>query len=112
MDRKSGMAAQDAEGGPFEADVFRSARRPEPLADLTARQTEVLGYVAMGFANTEIAAILNCAPGTVKNHVASILLRLQVSNRTEAAGEWIRRRARQPISSQPVTDRGHMPFGT
>ena len=51
---------------------------------LTARETEVLTWLAQGKANAEIAAILAIAPGTVKQHVQSILAKLGVENRTAA----------------------------
>lgn len=62
-----------------------------PAELLTPRQHQVLAYLARGFTNSEIGDILECSEGTVKNHVAAILARLDVSNRTEAAGEWMRR---------------------
>ncbi|MFD1343264.1 response regulator transcription factor [Litorisediminicola beolgyonensis] len=61
---------------------------------LTPRQHQVLAYLAKGFTNSEIGDILQCSEGTVKNHVAAILSRLEVSNRTEAASEWVRRNGR------------------
>ena len=61
------------------------ARRKEQLAQLTDRQREVLGLLVRGLSNREIAGVLSIAEGTVKNHVAAILERLDLSNRTEAA---------------------------
>jgi DNA-binding NarL/FixJ family response regulator len=54
----------------------------EPLSD---REREVLVLVAQGYANREIAERLVLAEGTVKNHVSSILGKLQAENRTQAA---------------------------
>jgi DNA-binding NarL/FixJ family response regulator len=54
----------------------------EPLSD---REIEVLRLVARGASNKEIAAELVIAEGTVKNHLTSILAKLGVSDRTEAA---------------------------
>jgi len=56
-----------------------------PLRDLTERQREVLPLMARGLTNREIASVLGIAEGTVKNHVAAILERLEIANRTEAA---------------------------
>jgi DNA-binding NarL/FixJ family response regulator len=56
-----------------------------PLRDLTERQREVLPLMARGLTNREIANVLGIAEGTVKNHVAAILERLEITNRTEAA---------------------------
>ncbi|GGI05146.1 hypothetical protein GCM10011354_12640 [Egicoccus halophilus] len=44
----------------------------------------MLRLLAGGFANREIAEALHLAPGTVKNHVSSILLKLGVRDRTRA----------------------------
>jgi DNA-binding NarL/FixJ family response regulator len=55
------------------------------LAGLSEREREVLRLVARGASNKEIAAALYLAEGTVKNHVTSILEKLQVSDRTQAA---------------------------
>lgn len=54
---------------------------PQPL---TVRELEVLRLLAGGYANREIAAALHLAPGTVKNHVSSVLLKLGVRDRTRA----------------------------
>jgi DNA-binding NarL/FixJ family response regulator len=55
---------------------------PEVLTD---RETEVLRMVAHGCSNKEIARCLDIAEKTVKNHVASILDKLGVASRTQAA---------------------------
>lgn len=52
---------------------------------LTQRELEVLGYISQGFTNHEIASHLFVEVGTVKNHVHSIIKKLNVSNREEAA---------------------------
>ena len=54
---------------------------PEPL---TERETEVLRLLAAGYANREIAEAMHLAPGTVKNHVSQVLLKLGVRDRTRA----------------------------
>jgi DNA-binding NarL/FixJ family response regulator len=58
---------------------------------LTMRELEILRFVADGKANKEIANTLQVGEETVKSHVANILAKLGVSNRTEAAGVAIRR---------------------
>jgi DNA-binding NarL/FixJ family response regulator len=60
-------------------------RRAVDARELTGRQRQVLALVARGLTNQEIAGVLGIAAGTVKNHVAAILERLDISNRTEAA---------------------------
>lgn len=52
---------------------------------LTSREFEVLQFIGQGLTNQEIAARLVVEVGTVKNHVHSILEKLNVSNRDEAA---------------------------
>ncbi len=54
-------------------------------AALTGRQREILSLVAKGFTNLDIGELLGIARGTAKNHVATIIERLEVSNRTEAS---------------------------
>jgi DNA-binding NarL/FixJ family response regulator len=53
--------------------------------DLTERELEVLRLLAAGKANAEIAGELYISPKTVKNHIASILMKLQMENRIQAA---------------------------
>jgi DNA-binding NarL/FixJ family response regulator len=57
----------------------------EPDAGLSDRELEVLRLIAQGKENTEIAAELFMSPKTAKNHVSSILAKLQLQNRVQAA---------------------------
>jgi two-component system NarL family response regulator len=52
---------------------------------LTSRELEVLQFIGEGLTNQEIAERLVVEVGTVKNHVHSILEKLNVNNREEAA---------------------------
>ncbi|MFE3194621.1 response regulator [Nocardia sp. NPDC059240] len=52
---------------------------------LTKRESEVLRLLATGASNREIARALFVSEGTVKNHVSSVLVRLGVRDRTQAA---------------------------
>lgn len=54
------------------------------LAQLSPRELDVLEHVAKGLSNKEIAARLGVVEGTVKIHVAKILSKLGVSDRTQA----------------------------
>jgi len=54
------------------------------IAPLTARETEVLNYVAQGYSNKQIAAKLDISEQTIKNHVASIMIKLNANARTQA----------------------------
>lgn len=52
--------------------------------ELTAREREILELVARGRSNAEIAAALDLAPKTVRNHVSSVFTKLQVVDRAKA----------------------------
>lgn len=60
-------------------------RGPPPVTSLTARELEVAALLDQGLSNKEIAQRLSIAVPTVKNHVHSILDKLHVNRRTEAA---------------------------
>jgi DNA-binding NarL/FixJ family response regulator len=60
-------------------------------ADLTPREMEILELIARGMDNPEIAQTLFLSQHTVKNHVSSILVKLQVQNRIQAAVRAVRR---------------------
>ncbi len=75
---------------PFPTASLRSvplgtASLPPGFAKLTARERQVLKLIAAGSSNREIARSLDISEGTVKNHVASILGRLNLRDRTQAA---------------------------
>ncbi|WP_066316597.1 response regulator transcription factor [Bacillus sp. FJAT-29814] len=57
----------------------------KPLDELTKREVEVLKEIASGKSNKEIAATLYITEKTVKTHVSSILAKLEVADRTQAA---------------------------
>ena len=59
---------------------------PAPIfPELSDREREILGLLAHGRSNMEIARRLVLSPKTVRNHVSNILSKLQVVDRTEAA---------------------------
>ncbi|BCX31227.1 DNA-binding response regulator [Latilactobacillus curvatus] len=58
---------------------------PKLYEDLTNREREVLGLIAKGRSNQEIADELFITLKTVKTHVSNILAKLQVDDRTQAA---------------------------
>lgn len=72
--------------------LFESDSETEPLSHgpLTDREAEVLGLVAKGMANKQIAVALGISEHTVKFHVSSIYSKLNVTNRTEAVREGLR----------------------
>jgi len=54
------------------------------MSPLTPREIEILDYVARGFLNKQIAIELGISEQTIKNHVTSILRKLNANARTEA----------------------------
>ena len=68
-----------------------AVERQPGAAELTQREREILRLIAEGRDNTEIAAQLFLSTKTVKNHVSSILAKLQMANRIQAAVYAVRR---------------------
>lgn len=65
--------------------LVKEVRTPEMRESLTERETETLRLIAKGLANKGIAAHLGVSEVTVKTHVSSILSKLGLSSRTQAA---------------------------
>jgi two-component system, NarL family, response regulator LiaR len=72
------------------ARLLREVRAPEAPESLTERETEVLRLVSIGLANKVIARRLGIGEGTVKTHVSSLLGKLGLQSRTQAALHAVR----------------------
>lgn len=78
------------------ARLIRRLREPQEIEppnagpELTPRELEVLDLVARGLDNSQIARALFLSQHTIKNHVSSILIKLQVENRIQAAVRAVR----------------------
>ncbi len=85
-----GVASGEAIFGPAVAHRlmhFFATQRPMPapaFPELTDREREILGMIAQGWNNTEIASRLVVSLKTVRNHVSNIFSKLEVSDRAEA----------------------------
>ena len=83
------VRAAQAGGAPLDPRAARvlldAQRRPAPPARLSARELEVLGLVASGLANKQIALRLGISERTVKAHLTTVFAQLGVTDRTQAA---------------------------
>ena len=79
------------------AQLLRSMREPDDdgYSTLTERERTVLDLIGQGMSNREIAGELFLAEKTVKNNVTSLLAKLGMQRRTQAAA-WIARRDQEP----------------
>lgn len=75
------ILARAVQGKPAE----ETEKETSPFAELTPRETEILGLLAEGQSNKAIARNLGISDGTVKLHVKAILRKLDVHSRVEAA---------------------------
>ncbi|MDD5648237.1 MAG: response regulator transcription factor [Dehalococcoidia bacterium] len=61
------------------------------VSPLTPRETQILNYMAKGYLNKQIAGMLDISEQTIKNHVTSILRKLDANARTQAVITAVRR---------------------
>lgn len=71
---------------------------------LTPREQETLNLIARGLSNQEIAAVLVVHERTVAKYVSSILTKLEVTNRTQAALYALRLEGRRELPTRPRDD--------
>ena len=71
-----------AANGSLDVDEASAASR---IAELTPQQFRVLGMIAAGLLNKQIAFELNVSEATIKAHMTAIMRKLHVSNRTQVA---------------------------
>ncbi len=79
------------------ARVREAARKEqdEAFADLTDQEMRVLAQVVEGKTNREIAGVMFLGEGTVRNYVSSILRKLNLTNRAEAAAYAVKHHLRE-----------------
>lgn len=71
---------------------------PKKYGTLTKRETEVLSLLAGGCSNAEIARRLVIGRRTAEHHVASILSKLGLRSRAEAAAQVVREPPERPVA--------------
>ena len=65
-------------------ELFSERERATFVSPLTSRESEVLNYVAQGYLNKQIAERLGVSEQTIKDHISSILRKLNANARTQA----------------------------
>ena len=73
------------------------AEAPSPTQSLNTRQREVLRLVAEGLSNREIATRTHLSEHTVKSYVSSLLKKLELARRSEAAA-YVARHEHVPVA--------------
>ena len=65
-------------------ELSRERERATFISPLTPRESEVLNYMAQGYLNKQIAEVLGVSEQTIKDHISSIVRKLNVNARTQA----------------------------
>lgn len=86
----SKAAGPTGTGNPSTARVKRPVRGASPLDDLTDLELVLLRLISEGRTNREIAESLNFAEKTIRNYVSTLLSKLHLHNRAEAAAYAVR----------------------
>ena len=79
--------------------VANGARTTKDFQVLSPRQLQILGLMAKGLLNKQIAWELGLTEGTIKSHVSAILEKLKCSRRTQAIASYIQ--SYKPQSDEP-----------
>ena len=80
--------------------VLRSIRRwprTDIWSNLSQQEFSIIELISEGNTNREIATVLNLSPRTVKNYVSEIFVKLDVSNRAQAAALFAVKRAKRDL---------------
>ncbi|KAB8295451.1 response regulator transcription factor [Bifidobacterium avesanii] len=90
----AGVGAPSAAGpsAGSESNAGAGTSADDEFADLSARDREIAALVAEGLDNRQIAARAFLSEGTVRNRISAILERTGLTNRTQLAVRWLRRR--------------------
>jgi len=76
----------------FNSIAVQNEKLNEEDNNLSSKETFILQMISLGKSNKEIAEALAISEKTVRNYISNIFKKLNVSNRTEAASYWIRRK--------------------
>lgn len=87
----SGIRAVAKGASAISSEVRTMIDEDPPAAELTPRQMEILGEMARGLTNKEIAAALSCGPESVKDRINAICTKLGAANRSEAISIALRK---------------------
>lgn len=74
---------------------------------LTRREIEMLGFLAQGKSNKEIARDLGLSPNTIKTHLANLYEKLRVKNRTQAVMSAAELSLTLPVKRGELTELTH-----
>ena len=89
-------------------EIAKSINADRPVADLTARQLEILHSVARGLTNEDIAKLLGISTNAIKHHLSTIFAKIGAANRAEATKIAMHRH----LFEQSDVSFDHIPDGT